>query len=1199
MNKNSSRALQEKLLSYGIIPTLCLGMMNLSMLEATDQQQKECLIILEGRQKGKVPEGSNLQQKVVSLSAHAAEQSEKIRSLKEEVQQLKNKLHLAQLHAFSGEAGNYKQLYTALKQESAQNKANQSRLEKIISELKEENEVEKQKSRQVEAQIASLLEALSEKSTSSQPHADLETELSNYKNNELQLKELIQQLKHENENDKQKLVEVEVSNHSLLNALKEQKKSMQALHDEHQKHLESLSSTALEENENYKILYAALELDYQKNKEVQAKLEELIKNLQIENQSNQQLIEDAEIRFANLYKSMQEQSLAMEKIQEDHHKLIEQMASKDISPSIDNTLGLYEAWEEEHHLSLLAKRSASNLLSALEAELLLTKDALAALQKEHEEKIQKLHDQYQQDTSATASGGFNALLMHLYNTLQGESEHLSSKDSDSQQLLTEIQEEKEKSKALQKNLDELQQIYDQTVKLYNEIYSDYTTAQKNLEKIQKELDERKSDHLVEVDGYEVKLEQLAQELSTEKNKVQELQKELEKPSSNLSSDNIALQEDLLRSEIENLKKTIFDQSIILQQVYQDKQNLATQLQLIPYTTDEVIQLSERSGHLNRELDALKSTLYHHLDAYTAQEDLLNSTLNDLENYEKSIQEHQQNKESQSALLNEKLEEIRSLNDKIAKTEDLVKFQLKEFAANLETEKFKNYDAQQEIARQQALRKSYEDQLKENYKEVELLKDTLAIRDQNLLLKKVEMEDLFDKFKDVSHQNSQLKLQIGSVLDTKSNDIVQTNNQFQIIQEKDAYISRLEDSLNDLKNALAKKEDALSEHSNHSQSLISQRNKFEEQLLSALKEKQDLEEKYASSLAREEEIKSILEKNIAELNEHKESIGKLEKAHQETLESLAKMREMEEENQKLLALIDNLKIELDQAASDHQQKLDEKIALENNLKQTLEKTTLELSDYKNNLDEVQKRTHDHPELVAKLKTANEENQNLNNQLSQLQELFNKEKKDLIQHLEEKISLERQLKVSLEKSSDDLDEYKTVLRDFEHNPQDTPEAISRMQHLLDENLRLSQQIADIQNNYDADKALLKDLHQKQLAANELLENSQQVQAENQKLSEEINSLKQKLQDYENEASAKNNSEHLFVQLERLQEALQQTMNDKTALQSQYQEQLIAERILNEKLEETLADLEQRKADLEEMEKTQGVLMQELDTYRLISH
>ncbi|QLH37202.1 MAG: hypothetical protein HWD61_14515 [Parachlamydiaceae bacterium] len=95
-----------------------------------------------------------------------------------------------------------------------------------------------------------------------------------------------------------------------------------------------------------------------------------------------------------------------------------------------------------------------------------------------------------------------------------------------QQLIKRLNEERTKTEIAHKNLDELQQIYDQTVKLYNEIYSDHKFAQKQLETVQKDLDESKMNHLVELDSLEARMENLARELKNEQELTQELQARL-------------------------------------------------------------------------------------------------------------------------------------------------------------------------------------------------------------------------------------------------------------------------------------------------------------------------------------------------------------------------------------------------------------------------------------------------------------------------------------------------------------------------------------------------------------------------------------------------------------------------------------------------------------------------------------------------
>lgn len=1259
MIKIQNSSLQKKLFTYGIVPVVFLSLMDASSLHAEDQK-KGSLVILESRPQIKFHQGNNLLQKVQTLTAHATEQAEKIRNLKEEIQSLKSKLHLLQLHAFS-EKNDYKHLYLSLKQESAQNNLTRNNLERIILDLKNENQSEKLKNSKVEATISSLVANLSEQTTAIEkmeqnyksdqfPHSSesaeqnlhlaLRQEVTHYKETQQQLHELIDQLKKENGEEKQRLADVESYNQSLQAALKEQKKTLETLEGDHKNQLENLSTSSRKELNQYKSLYANLEKEHLENKETQTQLESLISHLQSENEINQRLIENAEIRFAKLHqfidgnpipeaakknneilseedsgqfnllyaalenelshnkdtKTHLEQLVTilqtekevdkdkisdaeaqihslilsllaktddLERHQEEHQKKAEAKVAqqethsdkllhavldiditqaKEAKSQIDqlvdelqaahkadkqkileaeaeittllskvenahlskqqeqevltkqllehqNTIANYEKElsqqktslsqlneelskqlvsnndqkESESQLSQLADNATQEIIAKLQIELQQSKESLSLLEKQHSEQIQQLQEKQNADHTTLIEGSTN-LLAQLYSTIEDQNSvnYIASQSNpETQKILAEILLEKEKSQALQKNLDEVQQIYDQTIKLYNEVYFDHNTAQKTVEKIQREFDERKSIHLVEIDALEVKLEHLAQELDVEKNKVQDLQKQLtaaeeeHKAFTSLSNshqeitqnhqnliDALSHQDYILSqalNEIDHQKKIVEEQTTILQNTYSDHQKLKAQMDAISFTNEEAQEIVERNSTLHHEVNAFKNSYYQHLLAFLNQEDQLQSLLSEFKKYQsdssKKQKEHSQTQDVHLALLNEKSEEIRLLKEKITESEASIKSQLQGFATKIENDKLRQDELQKEIAQHQERHQSYTHAISENQIEINSLKEALSLKDEKSIQVAHEIESLTSQLQELTLQNSLLSKQLETI--SNNQERIQATND----QQKQAYIVQLEDSITDLKNVLTSKEKMIDEKENLAQSLLHQRNQFEEKLFLALKEKEGLESHQQLSFTTEQEMRS----------------------------------------------------------------------------------------------------------------------------------------------------------NLEKTQQDLTKYKTVLNELQKNSKDT-EILSKLETTLEENKKLSQQIIEIQKIREQDQAILQNLDKARQSENEHIVKAQLALAENQKFVEQINALKLKIEEYEKQPNS--HSQNIIVQMERLQEALQQTMTDKVALQSQFQGQLVTERVLTEKLEETIAELEQQRSLREKLEKSYDELSQEIETYHILN-
>ena len=1267
MFRISAQSFQQKLLRYGIIPSICLSAVGHSPLYAADDSPKKgSLVILEGRQQGKIPEGSNLQQKVQSLTALTNEQADRIKALREEIQGLKNKLHLTQLTVVSEEKGNFKQLYTALKQESAQNKDTQSQLEKIILQLKTENEQEHLKNEEAESRILSLTTALEtqiqalnkieenykqelsnlESSTHEagqykQLHGVLEKELAQYKETQAQLEMLVQQLNAENETEKEKIAEAETHIGALTAVLKEQMLSFENIQKDYKSQLEQLSTSSEEQN-RYKILYASMEQELAQNKEAQNQLEqfiqqlkqenenegqkiaeaqhqihslmdaldiqaishivqqddhqkqlasstnevqsykflnaaleheltqtkeahlqiellikelqdenhadklelnesesylsslmhaleaqtipleamqeasvepaadgsdeskkyreisslleqeliqtkmahnqleELVQQLKNENASDQHKIKEAEANITSMMLALEAQTIPLKAMQEasiepvadgsdeskkyqqtnslleqelaqtktaqnqleqlvqqlknenesDQHKIQEAEAHitslmhaldiqtstleniettynaqisaleledqqkilsqqhekissyeeelkkyKEILSQLQEQLALqektlnarnedlnsmqaasgnshdetwndrkteaeliemYKALEEENVLALSAGRTHSHLLAALERDLQVALESLNALQQDHDEKIQQIA--YLQELNANQNSNVwnTKQLTALYNEWEAEKGMVQSfashatedktlrqltdvletlqlqqavaaqghleNDEKVQQLLSEVNDERAKANAIQKNLDEIQQIYDQTVKLYNEMYVDHKTAQKQLEALQRELDERKMNHLVENDGLEVRLGNLTQEFKKEQEQAQELQMQLSTALAeaeqvrNLKQEHhqlvqdsddikktyishietLSLHEHLLKqtlAELDHQKKIIEDQAQILQQVYEDKQSLAVQLQAIPFTSEEIQQLQASHEQLKNELENSKSTQLQHLQADALQEDLINLAQVELEKYkstagekENAIQQLLHEKESQQNMLAEKNEEIRRLNIQIGQTEEQIKLQFKEFAVNLEQEKCKNYELQKELTEHNMVFHAKQQNMQVINQELEKLKNDLALKDEDYLLQKIEMEDLSDRLKQINAEKSKLMLHMQMLEEKPDDPISQASDEHQRAQqENDEIVSKLSQTQEALESLKQQHEQEIAE------------------LLNKQKGTEGLLEK--SQLTQEENQKLVQEMNALkqEMDKYKERDAKITSVQLERLQ----------------------------------------------------------------------------------------------------------------------------------------------------------------------------------------------------------------------------------------------------------------------------------------------------------------------------
>lgn len=1028
MSQIISHTLQNKLLTYGIIPSICLSVFVLPPLQAENLSKKTSLVILEGREHGRIPNGANLQQKVQFLTILANEQVERIRTLREEVQGLKNKLHLMQVTGFSEEVGNYKKLFSALKLESVQNKETQNQLEKIIIQLKTDNDVEKYKNNEAETHIVSLMTALESQAfalekieenfkqelanfTSSQNneknyqqlYAALEQEAAQYKETQNRLEKLVQEMKDENESEKQKINEAELHIAALTSALKEQAISINIIQENYKNQLQNFSSNAEDEN-IYNTLYAAMEDELAQNRETQNQLEQLIQQLKLENEAEKQKISDSHIQISTLMDALDIQALSFESIQKDYKKEIEQLTSSlgepqnasDINAALEQELA--HTKDSHHQMELLVQTLKSendvekqkiieseayivSLMDALETQALsienrngdlnissqtdknqlahiiqqldtenekdkqkileaeshisLLMNSLDKLQKDHDQKIQQItHLQQSKDLTTQLTPIFNApetersplssendfeneTLRHLADALETiQLQHqfvLSSSEKEKQeslqQLIAELNEERTKTNNIQRNLEEIQQIYDQTVKLYNEIYVDHKTAQKQHENLQKELDEQKMNHLVEIDDLEIKLENLTNEFKNENALAQKLQNQLgallleaeelkaynqqylskEKESDEIKTtiisqiETLSLQENLLNQTLEELEhrnKIVEEQKQLLQKAGQDKQTLAAQLHAIPYALDEITYLHDSHAQLKQELEELKNTHHQHLQVAASQGEVLSNAQIELEkhksvtsNHEDTLQHLLEEKESQNALIAERDAEIRRLTDYIAQTEEQIKQQFNAFASNLETEKCKNFDLQKEIADHNNLCHSHHQHVQESHQQIETLKNELALQDQNLLLQKIEMEDYSDRLKQINEEKSRLILQLEMLDEKKQEPISQIKEIEQLNQEIALLRQHHEQEINQLKQQLDQNT-VVASNENETKILEVQIERLQVALQQMISEKTQLQSQYQNQLITDRMLTEKMEETIAETEQLKAELEQL-------------------------------------------------------------------------------------------------------------------------------------------------------------------------------------------------------------------------------------------------------------------------------------------------------------------------------------
>lgn len=965
MSSIKAHSLQYKLFIYGIVPSLCLNAVITTPLNAEDLQQKKSLVILEGRQQP-ASEGMNLQQKVQFLTALNSEQSEKLRVLRQEIQNLKKKLHLSQLATFSEETGNYKQLYTALKQESAQNKEKQKQLQEAIAQWKNDYEKENQKNNESESHIISLITALEAHAFTLEKieegyrqelanrsaldnetfqykllYSALEQELTNYKETQNHLEKLIQQLKQENENEKQLTQMAENYITTLLAALSDQTHSIEIIQKNHQTQLEQMA--ALSDTSSYETKQIALEQELAKAREAQNQLQQLIEQMQIEKEVEKQKINDAHLHMSALMNALEYQTLSIESIKNVHKKELEKLSPS--ATELQNYQQLNAFLERELAQTKEAQQQLEWLIQDLIEENELSKQKIANHETDQEDLLRKTQalttsiEKIKND----ALSMMNTQLSSLYDALEAEKgiailiappagqaekieflfealdgAHLEYKlalqqtqaeqAEKMQQLLANLNEEKIQTASIRKNLDEAQQIYEQTVKLYNELYIDHKTAQKQLESIQKELDEKKINHLVETDALENKIENLAMEFKIQSDLADELQiqlaetrlaegelKKLQNEHFQLTQDvnafkdayihdieDLSLHEDLYKqalAEIGNHQKALDEQQKILQKAHQDNQTLTIQLKNITLTPEEIQSLQANHEHLQQELNALRETHLNHVQTHAWKEDFFANAQKDLEKYrlsaeeqEKTIQQLLQDKEVQTLVLAQKNEEVKNLKELMDQTNERIKNQFQEFASNLEAEKNRNAELLDQLNNHHTLYQSSQENIQNINLELEKLKNHLTAKEENSLLQKIENEDLNDRLAQSNEEKSKLLLQL-EILEEKQLE------PFKNFQEK--YEQEINDHLEKYKIAEAEKQSLLQEvnelkkqlvvhretntsSENQSKVMAMQLERLQEALQQMINEKTAIQSQYQSQLVNEKILSEKLEETLAEL-----------------------------------------------------------------------------------------------------------------------------------------------------------------------------------------------------------------------------------------------------------------------------------------------------------------------------------------------
>ena len=607
-----------------------------------------------------------------------------------------------------------------------------------------------------------------------------------------------------------------------------------------------------------------LEQDLLLAKEAHHQLESLIHDLKAENEAEKQEISEAESYIIFLVDALDAETLSIEKIEQEEKK--GEGVSFALTPEDENSYNQLMASEK---LDLTLNDPTENLLAdtwALNNEKNLQISELYNVL-EAEKSLSQIDHDHVEDHAAN-------FLVDALELAQIQQQFIVKKikeeiDDQGKHMLADLHNERSKTMSIQKNLDEVQQMYDQTVKLYNELYVDHNTAKKQLANLQRELDDKKMDHLVEIDNLEVKIENMTEDFLRQNAKAEKLQVELSAALTDSESlktlkndylqlikdadeiktayinhiESLSLQEHLFNQsleEIDHQNKIIDEHGKILQKVYQDKQTLAAQLQAFPLTPEEIAQLQESHKQLENKMDLMNATYFQKSQTDSLRENLFNQTQVEVEKHKLSAAESQaavlqllNENEAKNIIIADKNEEIRRLTDHINQTEEQIKLQFREFASNLETEKCRNFDLQKEMAEHNALFHSKEQAIQTVSQELEKLKDELAFKDQDYLLQKIEMEDISDRLKQINEEKSRLILKM-QMLDEKKQEpdknlieIDSLNQQISFITEQHHQeIQELQKKYQDANNLLEQSKQTQTENQKLVQEISTLKNEIE-------------------------------------------------------------------------------------------------------------------------------------------------------------------------------------------------------------------------------------------------------------------------------------------------------------------------------------------------------------------------------------
>lgn len=1096
----------------------------LTQTKETHQQLESLISRLKDENELEKQKISDAESHITTLMTALTEQTQAHEALKENHQNAIDQLTLALSQSQSQNL-----LQSSLAEELLHSKDSHDRLELLVKKLHEENEAAKDKIREAEKEIATLQNTLIEQTISLEKlqgnqeqeklalndnNKNLTNELKQAKKEQEHLEGLVQQLKEDHQQEMLKLIEAEAYIASLMDTLAEQTQATSNIQETHARTVSKLD-LATEEFKHIQDQNTHLTKELSEAKKAQNELENLIDQIKTKYSSEQKINKENETHLSALITLVDTQILTLEKISENYQEsqknesfqldtlqqekedllsqlytlnhekeslLIELEASltnenqkklslqeeefnkkyqelvqfyeNNYKQELSSTGAIYAALEAEHLRNDTVVNTLKNTMTQLEKNLEHAQAELQHLQQEHalnlqhianiqlsnaDKIINELNIQIlENQKSALKDSNQSAHLAQLMNALEtAYIQHGSiqeEKNENIKNLLNDLTDEKFKAIAIQRNMDEFQQMYDQTVKLYNELYVDHSNTQKDLHSLQEGMDELRLHHLGEIEDYKIHLENLATRFKNEIDQSQSLKNQLSAAIAEINSlrhleqqnaqlqqeseqikmayvsyiESIALHEDLLNQSYNHLahqKKVIEEQSNILQDVYKDKFSLLSQLEAYPLTIDQIVDLQSDQKLLKEELSNLTALHLEQIHAQAMQEDVNHGVRVELEHYknllkeqEEVVKQHLQDKESLGAVIAEKMDEVRQLTHQMERAEQNIKSQLQELSAHLENEKNRNVDLSKELAEVSQKSLVNQQNVQNIHEELEHLNESLTQKNHEISNHKKEIVDLNDQLKMLDQDKNSLTAQLKDLQEKQIAKTSDDNNER----------AQLEENLQELREILIHKDEALQAHRQTSKKLMEEQETLKEDHLKLLAEKNELEQEYQQGLIKEKELKSLLEQNLEELHA-----------------------------------------------------------------------------YKNTLDQYQKIQHDNAEVMSKLEKSQEENTILNKQMAYLTQQYELEKAKLEK---EHISLKAQ-----------IDKY----------------------------------------------AMTKN--------------------ENQELVEELNRLHQE------KLNHKNNSQVSAIQVERLQEALQQTLNEKTSIQSQYQNQLITERILTEKLEQALAELE----------------------------